>query len=110
MFPLEMGTRLLWNVTVLNANYSSLYNRGIITTDIDSRKKKQLPQIDCDWRFFLPVALEVNGSSGEKSKFCITRLGKMLWCLHDDLRTASFLERLMSMVLPVGYAEYALVH
>ena len=42
---------------------------------------------------FQPVALEVQGSSGESSGIFITRLYKMLCCSHVDQRAGSFLEQ-----------------
>ena len=53
---------------------------------------------------FQPVALEVQGSSGESSEIFITRLCKMLCRSHDDQRAGSLLKQRISMALQIGNA------
>ena len=57
---------------------------------------------------FQPVALEVQGSSGESSEIFITRLCKMLCRSHDDQRAGSFLKQRISMALQIGNAACVL--
>ena len=52
--------------------------------------------------------MDVDGSLDESSEIFITRLCKMLCCLHEDHRAGSFLKQRISMALPIGNAACVL--
>ena len=57
---------------------------------------------------FQPVAMELQGCSGESGEIFITRLCKMLCRSHDNLRADSFLKQRISMALWIGNATCVL--
>ena len=114
MIPWEMGKQLVWNVTVVDAlapsrlNQDSLCNPGITPTEAEKRKIEKYREFIDNGYIFQPVALEVQGSSGESSEIFITRLCKMLCLSHDDQRAGSFLKQRISMALQIGNAACVL--
>ena len=114
MIPGEMGKQLVWDVTVADAfapsrlNQGSLCNPGTTATEAEARKIEKYRELIDNGYIFQPVALEVQGSLGERSEIFITRLCKMLCRSHDDQRAGSFLKQRISMALQIGNAACVL--
>ena len=72
MIPWEMGKQLLWDVTAVDAlapsrlNRGSLCNTGTTATEAVARKIEKYRELLDNGYFFQPVALEVQGSWGER--------------------------------------------
>ena len=80
-------------------NQGSLCNPGIIATEAEARKIDKYCKLIENGYIFQPVAMKVQGSSGESSEISITRLSKMLCRWYDDQRTGSFLMLRSSLAL-----------
>ena len=84
MIPLEMCKQLVWDVTFVQAlapgrlNQGSLCNPGTTATEAEARKIEKYCELINNGCIFQPVAMEVQGSSGESSEIFISRLCKML--------------------------------
>ena len=75
MLPWDMCEQLVWDVTVVYAlapshlNQGSLCNPGTTATEAEARRFEKYREITDNGYIFQPVALEVQGSLGESSKF-----------------------------------------
>ena len=96
MIRWETGKQLVWDVTVVDALAPSRLNQGFLcnpgTTEAEARKIEKYRELIDNGYIFQPVALKVQGSSGESSDIFITRLCETLCCSHDDQRAGSFLK------------------
>ena len=88
--------------TKISKSITAIYNKGI------NQYTQQYRESVDNGYIFQPVALEVQGSSGESSEIFITRLCKMLCRSHDDQRAGSFLKQRISMALQIGNAASVL--
>ena len=110
MFPWEMGKLLVWDVTVVDAlapsrlNQGSLCNPGTTATEAEAHENEKYRELLDNGYIFRPVALEVQGSLGDRSENFIMRLCKMVCRSHDDQRDGSFLKQRISMALQIGNA------
>ena len=110
MISWEMGKQLVWNVTVVDAlapsrlNQGSFCNPGTTATEAEARKIEKYRELIDNGCIFQPMALEVQGSLGERREIFITRLCKMLCRSHYDQRAGSFLKQRVSMALQIGNA------
>ena len=114
MIPWEMGKQLVWDVTVVDALAPSRLNQvscnpETTATEAEARKIEKYRALINNGYIFQPVALEVQGSLGERSEIFITRPCKMLCLSHDDQRAGSFLkQQRISMALQIGNAACVL--
>ena len=80
MVPWKVGKQLVWDITVVDAlapsrlNQGSLCNPETTATEAKARKIEKYCELLDNGYNFQPVALEVQGSSGESSEIFITRL------------------------------------
>ena len=83
ILPWDLGKQLVWEVTVVDAhapsrlNQGSSCNPGTTATEAEARKMEKYCELIDNGYVFQPVALEVQGLSGESSEFFITRLCKI---------------------------------
>ena len=82
ILPWELGKQLVWEVTVVDAlapsrlNQGSSCNPGTTATEAEARKMEKYRELIDNGYILQPMALEVQGSSGESSEFFITCLCK----------------------------------
>ena len=111
MIPWEMGKQLVWDVTFVDAlapsrmNQGSLCNPGTTATEVEARKTEKYRELLDNGYVFQPVALELQGSSGESNEMFITRLCRS----HDDQRASSFLKQQILMAIQIGNAACVLL-
>ena len=79
-----------------------------VTCDHFNYRIFQLIAIPDNGYIFQPVALEVQGFSGESSEIFITRVCKLFCRSHDNQRAGSFLKQQISIALPIGNAACVL--
>ena len=113
MIPWEMGKQLVLDVTVVDALAPGhpvlfLCNPGTSTTEAETRKIGKYRKLIDNGYIFQPVALDVQGSSGESSEIFITRVCNMLCRSQDYQRAGSFLKQRISMTLQIGNAASVL--
>ena len=77
---------------------------GTTATEVEARKIEKYRNLIDNGYIFLPVALVVQGSTGQSSEIFITRLCKLLCHSQDDQRAGSFLKQRISMALQIGKA------
>ena len=86
----------------------SLSNPGTTITVAEAQKIEKYRELTDNGFIFQPVALEVQGSLGERGEILITRLCKMLCRSHDDQQAGSFLKQRISMAFQIDKAACVL--
>ena len=110
MIPWEMGKKLVWDVTIVDAlapslqNQGSLCNPGTTTTETEARKIKKFCKLIKNEYIFQPVAMEVQISLGESSE-SLSRVSVKCSVVRTTINElAAFLKQGVSMALQIDNA------